>query len=146
MIEDPLNSKIPMVEGWKRRGYCNNCGWCCQFMGYSELHMIPKPEPGMTKIDDAYYEARGFERSDKDVSIKVSLHAPCQYHVTDPSTGKPVGCVIQETKPYTCKMFPFRPEQIEDTPCSYWFERELNGVRERKGGNESEIYNGEKEP
>lgn len=87
-----------------RKGECNNCGYCCQVISRVELYFPTR--------DAAFKKARGI--SPKGTKW-VDVVDPCQHH-----TG--IGCAIHATRPQTCKDFPQTPEEIEGTPCSYWFE------------------------
>jgi Fe-S-cluster containining protein len=89
-----------------RRGECNDCGYCCRVISTVELYFPTK--------DAAFKEARGISpRGTK----QIDVIDPCQHH-----TG--IGCAIHTTRPQTCRDFPTNPEEIKNTPCSYWFEDE----------------------
>ena len=60
----------------------------------------------------------------------MDLFAPCKLH--DMGNKR---CLVYDHRPVTCRVFPETPEQIRGTPCSYWFEREVDGATEKIGGN-----------
>ena len=64
---------------------------------------------------------------------KVDLFAPCQLYDQAQAMKGP-GCKIYDVRPATCRDFPEKPEQILDTPCSFYFERTVDGSTERVGG------------
>src|SRR5512136_128177 len=107
-----------MVVGmaWTRHGDCNRCGYCCEFMG--PVAMTTRVN-GEGRLDKALWELR--RPAVRDVSNREVLYIghtylPCSAHHL-PST-----CTIYDTRPETCRTFPVHPDQIEETPCSHWFE------------------------
>lgn len=111
-----------MVDNnWVRMGDCNHCGWCCENLGVFELQ-FPITE------DVAYMEIRGFTIKDNLALIKADIKAPCPAHIDN-------RCSVYDTRPDTCKEFPSEPNEIIQTPCSYYFENSLTG--EKIGGKQS---------
>ena len=123
---------VSSLTDWVRGGECNGCGWCCQMVTRMEIAVHWHP-----KIDERYYEVRGFEWKEVDGSklgfIKGALYAPCPMHDL---AG--LRCVIHANRPQVCRDFPVTPDQIQDTPCSYFFSRPtLKNSTERIGGDGS---------
>ena len=105
---------------WARRGECNHCGWCCQFIARVKITGFATDTP-----DDVAFLAL------RRPAPFVDVPGPCIKH--DVAAQR---CTIYEVRPKACRQFPERPEQIEDTPCSYWFEGvDATGVVIRRGGN-----------
>jgi Fe-S-cluster containining protein len=103
------------ISGVTRRGECNHCGWCCQFLGVYR-----------TTVDDESAEAErfyslrhGVKCADGKLRLLTHQFAPCTAHDTVQTR-----CTIYDDRPETCRVFPSTPEQIEGTPCSHWFEGE----------------------
>ena len=93
-----------------RKGECNGCGYCCQIISRVQLHFPTQ--------DAAFKAARGISPN----GIKwVDVIDPCQHHVDS-------SCAIHATRPQTCRDFPQTPQEINGTPCSYWFEDEEGNV------------------
>ena len=132
--------RLPMIRGpsfgsaaqWVRQGECNHCGWCCQFEGIQRN--VVRPEGRKEPLDARFYELRGANvGADGAFRFLVHLYAPCSAH----DVGA-LRCSIYEERPETCRAFPSVPEQIEGTPCSYWFEGQTEaGHIVRRGGNGS---------
>lgn len=139
VIKEAPEAPVITADGWARRGICSGCGWCCEFIGRRLLQIIPAPGPGQRDPDWAFYRVRGFSRDGgTKVQLPIGLHAPCWEH--DAAAQR---CKIYETRPPTCRAFPERPEQIEGTPCSYWFERRRDdGAIERRGGDGAPLQGG----
>lgn len=115
-----------------RRGECNNCGWCCQFEGIHRNVAAPSAGGALLHPDDRrFYELRGGTSPDGGKTVRYLVHAfaPCSNHDKD---GK--RCKDYAGRPTTCVDFPSVPAQIEGTPCSHWFEMEVDGAIERRGG------------
>lgn len=116
-----------------RRGECNHCGWCCQFEGIERR--VLEPPAGKRTLDSdeqRFYQLRGgrvdvvFQR----VRFVSYSYLPCSEH--DVVAKR---CRNYADRPEICQAFPARPEQIESTLCSYWFEATLqDGTVERRGG------------
>ena len=104
-----------MADKWVRQGSCNHCGYCCQFIGRFEM-AVPEDMVG----DRKFQEVRGFVGG----KLVGDFYAPCPEHVN-------ARCAIYDQRPITCQEFPTEPNQVKDTPCSYWFENEEG---ERIGG------------
>ena len=115
-----------------RQGECNNCGWCCQFLS---IQKITIPQKDVTDDSTKFYELRNAIKCN-DGKIRLVTHSfvPCIAH---DNTKK--CCLDYESRPEVCKNFPSLPEQIEATPCSYWFEivDDEGNVIERRGGLDS---------
>lgn len=111
---------------WTLRGECNHCGYCCRFLGPIVLTMTwaADEEP-----DQAYWLLRGATITGKTVRYCCHSLLPCQVY-DEPAKR----CGTYETRPAICRTYPVRPEQIEGTPCSYWFENERG---EQRGGGAS---------
>lgn len=84
---------------------------------------------------ERFYALRNAVRGE-DGRMRLMVHgfAPCMAH--DPAAKR---CMIYEERPQGCQEFPSVPEQIEGTPCSYYFEiTDAQGVvTERRGGLDS---------
>jgi len=105
-----------------RQGDCNNCGWCCQFLS---VQRITIGEKDVTSDIERFYKLRnGVLCEDGKIRFTVHLFIPCDAH--DNSNKR---CKDYANRPEVCKAFPSMPEQIEGTPCSYWFECEDGGKR-----------------
>jgi Fe-S-cluster containining protein len=89
-----------------RKGECNGCGFCCQVI--SRVHLLFQTD------DAAFLKVRGMQ---PDGTKWIDIVDPCPQHVDN-------SCAIYDTRPKTCRDFPQKPEEIRDTPCSYWFEDE----------------------
>jgi Fe-S-cluster containining protein len=108
----------------QRHGECNSCGWCCQFV---VVQRVTIPSSEVTPESEHFYGLRGAIKG-VDGKLRLVQHAfvPCAAH---DNIGK--RCGSYETRPKTCETFPSLPEQIEGTPCSFWFEGDSG---ERRGG------------
>lgn len=127
------------MEKIERKGECNHCGWCCQFIGVSTTTLVPKEEGLQIDPELArFFQLRNALLSPDGVKLHVLTHqmAPCSAHdISAVEDGQRPGCTIYEKRPSICQAFPIAPEQIESTPCSYWFERSVDGeIVERRGG------------
>ena len=130
VTKEVLTPPVTTPDGWTRRGECNHCGWCCEFIGRRIFTITPRPAPGQREIDWDFLRVRGFNRTGVKASLPIGLHAPCWEH--DVAAQR---CKIHDTRPATCRAFPERPEQIDGTPCSYYFERvQPDGAIEQVGG------------
>ena len=102
---------------WVRKGDCNHCGWCCIFSFDPVLMFIPK-DGGR---QDEFMKVRGFRPAVHEGKEGWLSHAeayrPCPQHKNN-------GCLVYDKRPAICKDFPWMPDQIKNTPCSYWFEDE----------------------
>ena len=112
-----------------RKGECNHCGWCCQFNG------VHRNVVEATGADERFYQLRRAKRTPDGQHLLYLAHEylPCSAH--DVVQRR---CTVYADRPQTCRDFPEVPEQVEGTPCSHWFERELpEGRIERRGGDVS---------
>lgn len=119
---------------FERKGECNNCGWCCQFEGvYRNIAQTPDGSP-LSESDRRFYAMRGGVTHDGGKTIRYLVHAfmPCDAHDQEAKT-----CTVYEDRPTICRNFPASPEQVEGSPCSYWFETVVDGEIVRRGGGES---------
>lgn len=97
-------SKTPQVI---RKGECNNCGYCCVVISRVKMDFS-------SMNDQPFFAARDIPTD----GIKwFDVVDECKHHVDD-------SCNIHSTRPQTCRDFPTNPEDIRDSPCSYWFEDE----------------------
>ncbi len=116
----------------ERKGECNNCGWCCQFDG---IHRnVVEHLDGQGAIhpsDQQFYGLRGGQIIDggRRILYVVQSYAPCSAHNKETKQ-----CNIYDNRPLSCIEFPAIPEQIEGTPCSYWFETINNEKLIQRGG------------
>jgi len=111
---------------YARKGECNGCGWCCQFLMMLRMTVPDRsPEPLTPDMEKFYSLRYGVKGEDNRMRLTVHGFAPCQAHDNEAKR-----CAIYEDRPQSCKDFPTTPEQIEGTPCSYWFER----GEEKRGG------------
>jgi Fe-S-cluster containining protein len=115
----------------QRLGECNGCGWCCQ---YESIHALTArgPNGGELPLDDQrFYKLRGGEVVDggKAVRFLVQGYSPCSNHDAENKA-----CKAYEGRPQSCRDFPSVPQQIEGTPCSFYFEIEVDGEKHRRGG------------
>lgn len=113
-----------------RKGDCNGCGWCCQF---EAVHRCTATSPSgkLSESDQRFYLLRGARVSAGGEIAQYLMHAyvPCEAY------EEARGCSIYETRPDICRDFPSSPEQVEGSPCSFWFERTSDdGTTERRGG------------
>lgn len=114
-------------------GTCNGCGWCCQFDGIQRNVLIPLS--GRRTVDGSdrrFYELRGgvADAAGSVVRYTTYLFCPCSAH--DAVSKR---CVDYDGRPQACRDFPQTPEQVEGTPCSYWFEDDSGtGGIVRRGG------------
>jgi Fe-S-cluster containining protein len=108
---------------WVRQGDCNRCGWCCHYEVTVRLVRDARRDPD-------YWLARGYKiRPDGCVQVMTDIGLPCAQFDGEKT------CAIYATRPKTCRDFPEHPDQVEDIPCSYWFERiGDDGTIERRGG------------
>jgi Fe-S-cluster containining protein len=109
-----------MTNSWTRKGECNGCGHCCQHFGQDVAAFKLGAE-----ADVEFFKVRGFQLF-KDGADRIvaatklcDLSSPCRHHDAEKKA-----CEIYDTRPATCVDFPQQPEQIQYTPCSYWFENE----------------------
>lgn len=107
---------------WVRKGECSHCGWCCENIGRFEIVAPTR--------DKQYALIRGARETAEGMVIAGDFCAPCPQHIDN-------RCAIYDNRPKTCVDFPSEPNEIVNIPCSYWFEREVDGVVERRGGKES---------
>lgn len=112
---------------WERKGECNSCGWCCQMVTRLTI-TIPLE---LRQTDEKYFQVRGFN---SDGQLTGDLFAPCSQH-----DNKEKQCRIYDERPATCCAFPISPDQIINSPCTYWFERPTQDGKctERVGGDSS---------
>jgi hypothetical protein len=85
--------------------------------------------------DPAYYRMRGFTLDHRE-GVPVRAMVRVRHEQICPQCQAPQGCGVftSPERPRTCHDFPARPDQVSGIPCSYWFERERDGVVERVGG------------
>jgi len=120
-----------MIDKWERKGDCNSCGWCCQFLQVQRMTVLPHAVT--PDIARCYLLRNGVQTEDGSVQIITHIFSPCQAH---DAIGKK--CTIYADRPEACKVFPTFPEQIEGSPCTYWFEKTgEDGSIERRGGLDS---------
>lgn len=123
------------MSEWTRQGECNHCGYCCLFLA-TQAHMLALEKDGFRdqhgKFDEQHLKVRHV-MTDQAEPSKVVTHAwfysPCSEFKVDE-----LRCGIQETKPYTCSAYPWDPEQVIGTPCSYFFEKKQDDTTLRIGG------------
>ena len=118
-----LRTPDPITTRWEKRGECNNCGWCCQYMGRRTMHIT-----GGEEFDVRYIALRGGVPTDapaRKYDLPIAIHAPCTAHDAEGTR-----CRVYATRPRTCQDFPWEPAQVQGIPCSYWFERWVHGRRE----------------
>ena len=119
----------PVTTRWERHGTCNGCGHCCQFLGERVMTMTFTGQSD--EYDRRYLELRGIQidTATRTGTKKIGIFLPCTAH--DNAAKQ---CTVYETRPRTCRDFPWGPEQIAGTPCSFWFTRQVNGREETIGG------------
>lgn len=120
---------------YERKGDCNNCGWCCQFEAVNQCTAAAEVKgANLDPSDLAFYQLRGGRSPDNGKTVRYLVHAfaPCAAHDVEGET-----CKIYENRPNICRTFPSNPDQIEGTPCSHWFEAEVDGQVIRRGGGQS---------
>lgn len=105
-----------------RKGECNQCGWCCEFMEIQRI-TISEQQALTPDIEYFYLLRNGIKCNDGKIRLISHQFIPCNNHINK-------NCNKYIERPDFCKMFPTIPEQIEGTPCSYWFE--LDGIN--RGG------------
>lgn len=115
------------MNTWTRKGECNRCGWCCQYEIAVRIKVNISRDPD-------YYKVRGHQLfADGTARSLAYIGYPCPKF-----DEKEKSCMIYSERPRTCIEFPNSPDQVEDVPCSYWFERVgSDGSVERRGGMES---------
>lgn len=98
---------------------------CCQFLG--ERVMTMKFTGNSDDYDRQYLELRGIrvDPATRTGTKKIGIFLPCTAHDL---AGR--RCTVYERRPRTCRDFPWGPEQISGTPCSFWFSRNVNGKEE----------------
>lgn len=114
-----------------RKGDCNNCGWCCQFEAVHRCSGVAQDGGHVDPDTRKFYELRGGQISADGRTIRYLMHAyvPCSAHDQERST-----CSVYDDRPQICRDFPKTPDQIEGSPCSYWFESEVEGQIIYRGG------------
>ena len=117
-----------MDSTFVRKGDCNGCGWCCQFLSVLRVTVpvaIAKDE------DQARFFTLRHAVTGPDGRMRFLAHqfAPCISH---DNVNK--CCTVYAERPQVCSQFPVSPDHIEGTPCSYWFERDTEKGVERRGG------------
>ena len=107
------------AEPWIRKGECNSCGMCCQYLGRDIPLTITPPVRQDGEVDLEYIAVRGYQLDEKPGWATRNIHAfaPCSVHDNENKR-----CTVYDQRPETCRNFPAHPAQIEQTPCSYWFE------------------------
>src|SRR3990167_5015063 len=98
-----------------RHGECNHCTWCCQFIVIERVTIAPSK---LTPDEINFYQLRGGQLG-ADGHLRVVQHAFVPFSLHDRAAGR---CTSYAPRPQVCSPFPTLPEQIEGTPCSYWFE------------------------
>jgi Fe-S-cluster containining protein len=93
--------------------------------------MTVKAEDATPDQEKFYLLRNGVKGEDGKIRLVTHSFAPCAAH--DPVKLR---CTIYDDRPDVCRAFPSMPDQIEGTPCSYWFEAvdEEGSVVERRGG------------
>lgn len=112
----------------ERKGECNHCNWCCQFIS---ILRVTVPESSLTPDSERLYALRNGVRGE-DGKMRFCSHQflPCTAHDKEAQR-----CRIYDNRPEVCQTFPGIPDQIEGTPCSFWFEGvDENGETVRRGG------------
>lgn len=99
-----------------RKGECNNCGWCCEFIAI-ERNIITEQQSLIPDVEYFYTLRGGVKCNDGKIRFTSYSFIPCNNY--DSVLGR---CIKYNERPDVCKLFPFIPEQIEGTPCSFWFE------------------------
>jgi len=124
---------------WTRKGDCNGCGWCCQFVYFNVNLIMPVERCGTHERE--YYQTRKLRLlhhgGEQCVQLNGQLWNPCQHHDNEAKQ-----CKIYETRPQWCREFPTKPEHILSTPCSYYFSRELENGRIEYAGGDGSPYPG----
>jgi Fe-S-cluster containining protein len=113
----------------ERRGECNHCGWCCQFVAIQRHSLLPKVGQATVNEDHRkFLELRGAVTNPEQTVTRFVVHqfAPCSMHDDQ-------RCKDYECRPDVCRNFPETPEQIEGTPCTFWFE-DADGTMRGGGG------------
>jgi Fe-S-cluster containining protein len=139
-------------SGWIRQGECSNCGFCCAFEGPLAVRTdVSKVTSGSDASARRFLEYRGFEVRPGGAASKLAVvWSPCAKHEKGVTlAGKPLAphtapacsplapggrCTIYAERPTVCRDFPQAPGAIEATPCSYWFEKVVDGRVIRRGG------------
>ena len=103
---------------WVRHGECDSCGFCCRAISMVQVDF---------ESDDPDFLA--VRRIPPDGRKVLPIWDPCQ-HLTD--AGR---CGIYPQRPRTCREWPTTPLDVQDAPCTYWFENTETG--ERVGGTRS---------
>lgn len=89
--------------------------------------------PAGDPLKDEYFRTRGFRQAVSNGQqgwlSTAELYRPCPEHQNN-------RCNIYEKRPQICRNFPVSPDQIKNTPCSYWFEDE-SGENRPIGGDAS---------
>jgi Fe-S-cluster containining protein len=75
------------------------------------------PPPNASADDIRFYQLRNGKMSDGRMRMVAQMFVPCVEHDAEKKQ-----CRTYENRPRICKEFPMSPEQIEGTPCSYYFE------------------------
>lgn len=124
---------MPEIE---RKGECNHCGWCCQFVAIHPSTIRAQDQDGnpteLAPDDARFYQLRHGALAPDRRSVRLVIHhfSPCSEH-----DEKAQRCKDYDNRPNACRTFPQTPEQIEGTPCSYYFEKKLeDGTIARRGG------------
>lgn len=107
-FEPHLIITTPEGEEYLRKGYCSGCGWCCQVLTRVKIDNLETAE------EKEYAIARGIPL---DGTKWFNVIEPC------PLLTHSNKCTIYENRPKICKAFPLYPWQIEDSPCTYYFEK-----------------------
>ena len=123
---------------FERKGECNHCGYCCLFIA-TEPHVLSFDRSNLRdkngEFDEAHAHVRGLVHAanspnPNELNVPAWFYSPCQAYNMDT-----LRCSIQAEKPRICQDFPWIPEQIVGTPCSYYFEKTNEaGVIFRQGG------------
>jgi Fe-S-cluster containining protein len=137
---------------WTRHGECSNCGYCCVFQGPLAVRTdVSKVTSGPDASAWRFLEYRGYRVSLGGAASKQALvWSPCAKHEKGVTLdGKPLAphtapgcspltpggrCTVYTERPTVCRDFPQAPGAIEATPCSYWFEKVVDGRVVRRGG------------
>ena len=83
-------------------------------------------------LHEAYIALRGgvaVDRSARKWDVPIDIKAPCEAH-----DSANLRCAIYDRRPRVCRDFPWNPDQVVGTPCSYWFVRQVAGREEVVAG------------
>jgi Fe-S-cluster containining protein len=96
---------------WVRKGECNGCGFCCEIITQVHLDFVLN--------DPDWIKVRGLPPNGRKLYL---INDPCPQ--LEQETKR---CKIYENRPQLCKDFPQEPDDITNSPCSYYFENTETG-------------------